>query len=265
MKHVHLPGSDLRLSRLSFGTARLYRIGSIMRQVRHLLFAADAGFTHFDTSPLYGFGSAEVALGKAFKNRSSGVTVATKVGLYPPVDSPNNNLRVHYYKMMGKVIPAFSKAQVDWGIERASKSLTASLNNLGRDYIDILFMHEPVIGLIDTDEWETWRESELRRRVGAFGVAGLASRIEPFIVSGSELASIVQVNDSLAGKEADVMENNGRELQLTYGYLSSASRSDDPIAIVRSALKRNRNGSIVVSSRRQARVVAFKSIAECET
>jgi len=41
---------------------------------------------------------------------------------------------------------------------------------------------------------------------------------------GHPLGMVVQVRDSLDRKEADLVKNRGRELQFTYGYLSSSSR-----------------------------------------
>ena len=85
MKRIPLPGTHLTLSRFSFGTASLHHLGALGKQLRHLRAALEAGFSHFDTAPLYGFGMAERALGRAFGDaRSEAVTIATKVGLYPP-------------------------------------------------------------------------------------------------------------------------------------------------------------------------------------
>ena len=51
MNQITLPGTDLRLSRFSFGTAGLFNVSGSARERGRLLAAAyDNGFTHFDTA-----------------------------------------------------------------------------------------------------------------------------------------------------------------------------------------------------------------------
>ena len=52
MNQITLPGTDLRLSRFSFGTAGLFNASGSARERGRLLAAAyDNGFTHF-TAPI---------------------------------------------------------------------------------------------------------------------------------------------------------------------------------------------------------------------
>src|SRR5262245_50530975 len=69
MKRVQLPGTEIVMSRLSFGTSRLHHVPSGKHRQSLLAAAFDAGFTHFDTAPLYGFGLAESDLGGFLKAR----------------------------------------------------------------------------------------------------------------------------------------------------------------------------------------------------
>jgi len=54
-----LPGTGLSVSRLSFGTATLHHHPTTAKRQAFLAAALDHGFTHFDTSPYYGFGMSE--------------------------------------------------------------------------------------------------------------------------------------------------------------------------------------------------------------
>ncbi len=267
MKRVLLPDTCLKLSRFSFGTASLHHLGALNQQVRHLQAATETGFSHFDTAPLYGFGMAERALGRAFGGSSGqAVTMATKVGLYPPGGTGQGRMAMLARKIMGKALPTMSRARADWHVVRAMKSLDGSLARLRREHIDLLLLHEPELPLLNTDEWLRWLEMEAARRVGAFGLAGPAARIAPFIIAQSPLARVVQSHDSFEGREADFLMAHARPLQLTYGYLSSApARPDAPAhaeALLAGALRRNRTGSVIVSSRRRRRLSTFAAIAE---
>ena len=115
-----------------------------------------------------------------------------------------------------------------------------------------------------TDEWLRWLEMETARRVGAFGLAGLPVRIAPFLIADNPLARVLQLPDSVEGREADFLKAHSRPLQLTYGYLSAASPRSDAHAetVLADALRRNRTGSVIVSSRRQSRLSLFAAIAE---
>src|SRR5262249_43639115 len=96
-----LPGTELRLSRFAFGTASLHHLTSA-RSRRMLLEAAVAhGFTHFDTAPIYGFGSSERDLAPVLA-AAPGLTVATKVGLYPPGGGEQTRAGVLARKVLGK-------------------------------------------------------------------------------------------------------------------------------------------------------------------
>ena len=136
-------------------------------------------------------------------------------------------------KVAGKLVPIFSKAVVDWSVDRARKSLDGSLRRLGRGRIDLYLLHEPEAHLLATDEWLSWLESE-RDRVAAFGIAADAAKVPAVLTGGNPLARIVQYSDSIANAEADVLVRAGVPLQITYGYIASAKR--DPKADIEAAL-----------------------------
>jgi aryl-alcohol dehydrogenase-like predicted oxidoreductase len=258
MRLIQLPGTDLQVSRFAFGTASLHHLGGARAQLEHLEAAAAAGFSHFDTAPLYGFGGAEAALGSVFGDNAP-VTITTKVGLYPPGGGNQGHWAMLARKGAGRLWPAMSRAVADFGVARARASLESSLKRLKRAGLDLLLLHEPVHGLVDTDEWQRWLETETGR-VRHFGVAGPARTVAPFVTGGDRLARVVQLSDGLETRDADVVTDAGRPLQLTYGYFSSDRGGRSGAETAAGALARNRTGAILVYSRDRSRIAEFAAI-----
>jgi aryl-alcohol dehydrogenase-like predicted oxidoreductase len=265
MQKIVLPGTDLILPRFVFGTGGLFNAGSRARRRWLLDAAVDNGLTHFDTAPYYGFGLAESDLAPLLE-RNPQVTVTTKVGIYSPGGEDQPPSAVFLRKVGGRLFPALSRPTVDWNVARARRSLEDSLRRLGRDHIDLYMLHEPEISLLIADEWLYWLETEVTvGRVRGFGIAVNADRLKPFLAAASPLAAIIQTQDSLVGRQADVILECGRPLQITYGYVSHAMRNQGPVdvpAVLAQALQRNATGAIIVSTRRPKRVPVYASLAD---
>lgn len=258
MDKIRLPNTDLNVSRFSFGTAQLHHVGSVKAQIAHLEAAAEQGFSHFDSAPLYGFGGAERALGQAFSDESE-ITVATKVGLYPPGGCEQGSTSTLARKIAGKFWPKLSRPVVDLAVERARKSLERSLQRLGRDKIDLLLLHEPSAELLQTDEWLGWIEKE-RDRIRNVGIAGPQAVVKPFLDINDPLTQVIQTRDSLERREADILTSAGRPFQLTYGYFTGNAHGLDGREVLSAALARNTTGSIIVSTRSRERLKAFAEV-----
>ena len=264
MQSVIISNIDLRVSRLAFGTAKLHHVFSQSARVRLLKSAYDIGITHFDTSPYYGFGLAELDLGLFLKGHRDKVTVATKVGIYPPGRAVNASLAAWTRKAAGKLYSGFSAPVISWNIEVAKRSLNESLKRLRTDYVDILFLHEPNHSLINSEEFLSWLSDEKSKgKIKYWGLAGFSGSLINFVKKNDPLSMITQTKDSINNKEADVVINQGRELQFTYGYLSSAFKDGKQVTaehLLRMALKRNQSGAILVSSRRVERIKMLAAI-----
>jgi len=258
MNQIIINGTNIRVSRIGFGTGSLHHLFGRASRRRLLEAAADSGITHFDTSPYYGYGLAEIELGHLIHGRRSGFTLTTKVGLYPWRFANTHVVGVWTRKALGKLLPKMSLPDVNWQVARARASLDASLQRLGTDYVDFLFLHEPEQELIDKDEMLRWLMGEQTAgRIRAWGIAGTAEKVAPLVKAKSPLSMIVQTKDSLAERQADFMLLFGRSLQFTYGYLSAnraASQEGNPQRIIELALKRNPTGAILVSTRRIERI-----------
>lgn len=266
MKHTTIANTTIRVSRIAFGTASLHHLLGVGRRVSLLDRTAAAGITHFDTSPYYGYGLAETDLGRFLRGQRAAFTVATKVGLYPWGATNAGAAGVWARKALGKFVPRVSRPVVNWQVERARASLNGSLQRLGTDYVDFLFLHEPDPMLMIDDAFLRWIESEKADgRVRAWGLAGVAERVAPFALAGHPLAKVVQTRDSLDRCEADFLACCGRSLQFTYGYLSALRRgigATTPEDTIARALERNRSGAVLISTRRPDRIARLAQVLE---
>ena len=265
MTGVLLSGTDIAVSRLSFGTASLHHLLSSRRRQDLLAAAFDQGFTHFDTAPSYGFGLAEIELGRLIRARRDKVTIATKFGLYPPAGAKPSTPSVWARKLVAKGGRAHGAPVVDWSQPRIDAGLNDSLRRLGVDYVDLLLLHEPVFGAFESEPLLAWLTAQREKgKVRAWGLAGGPGEIRRCVVDAPSLGVVLQLRDSVAGREADAVTDAGRCLQLTYGYLSSASSGGvvpNAREILERALMRNRTGSVLVSTRRIGRLKELSSVA----
>lgn len=265
MQKAAIENTDILVSRLSLGTASLHHLFSSVQRQRLIQASAVVGITHFDTSPYYGYGLAETDLGVFLRGQRAAYTVATKVGLYPWGTTSSRAASVWARKALGRFVPSVALPVVNWQVGHAQKSLHQSLRRLKTDYVDFVFLHEPVLELINTDEFMRWIESVHERgAVRSWGLAGVADNVSAWTATGHPLAKVIQTQDSLDKLQADFILSAGRSLQFTYGYLSSQLRTGEvnmPEAIMRKALVRNSTGCIVVSTRRVDRITQLARLA----
>ena len=259
-----ISGTALRVSRLSFGTGSLHHVFSSKDRQNILLTALDAGLSHFDTSPYYGYGLAEQDLGTFLKGKRARVTIATKAGLYPYGYADSHAASVWLRKAVGTVFHRYSRPAIIWQVDRAKHELRASLRRLKTDFVDVLLLHEPLFSMGQADELLRWLEAE--KALGTiryWGLAGEANRVSSWVHEGHPLAMVVQTRDSTSFRQADFMLDCQRPLQFTYGYQSSRVGETTPeqyLDVLRAALDRNQPGSVIVSSRKANRVAQLASV-----
>ena len=139
-ERVSLGRTSLRVTRLGLGTAPLgglfeavpedQAIGVIER-------AWEAGIRNFDTAPLYGYGLAEMRLGKALHEKPRHeFVIASKVGRLLRVDAPPEPGQS--YRGTPPVNPVF-----DFSYDGVMRSVDESLERLRLERIDILHIHDP--------------------------------------------------------------------------------------------------------------------------
>lgn len=221
--------------------------------------AVDFGITHFDTSPLYGFGHAEMSLRKVLKEFPE-LTVTSKLGLYPPGDSQKSYFEILSRKLGGKLVPSLSKTIVDFTIEKANFFLETSLKNLGRDCLDLVLIHDPVRSVLDCDEWHSFlMNAKKKGLVKHFGVDGGNSlpNVADLARNRPELCPIIQCRDNLRYSPTEFREQLCSEPNITYGYIADAlfqgsTNSSpvklDPVEAFSIGLGRFKNSAVIAST-----------------
>jgi D-threo-aldose 1-dehydrogenase len=138
MRYRRLGGSSVEVTELAFGGAAIGGLYAPVGEATAALAvrrALDRGIRYFDTAPHYGAGRGEQRLGAALAG--AGV-VSTKVGrlLVPlgPGEPPEPE---------GFADPPPYRRVWDWTAEGVHRSLTESLERLGRDRVDVLLLHDP--------------------------------------------------------------------------------------------------------------------------
>ena len=98
--------------------------------------ALDAGITYVDTAPHYGFGRSEHLMGDVLRERRDGVVLSSKVGrLLQPVhgrDWPRDEW----------IDPLPFREVYDYSYDGVMRSFEDSLQRLGLERIDILYVHD---------------------------------------------------------------------------------------------------------------------------
>jgi aryl-alcohol dehydrogenase-like predicted oxidoreductase len=272
MQQILLPGTDLQIARLGFGTASLHHaLRSSDRQA--LLGAAlDAGFTHFDTARMYGEGMAERELGRFLVGQRQDVTIATKFGI--PAIAPFERLPplLYAHRALGGIGRRMWRERWDQrgrliSPDAAEQSLASSLRALRTDWVDILFVHEPQTSeagaVLLLADWLARQKTS--GRVRYLGLAGNAQACAAIAQQTDGLFDVLQVEDSLTTCEADAVLETGRPLQITFGYLRQAAVNVAPVdgeGVIRAALRRNAQGMVLVSSRRPERLQTLAALAD---
>ncbi|WP_133915694.1 aldo/keto reductase [Streptomyces sp. NBC_00582] len=125
------------------------------------------GVRYFDTAPHYGLGLSERRLGAALREHPrSAYTVSTKVGrlLEPRADGGDDLAN-------GFAVPATHRRVWDFSADGVRRSLEASLERLGLDRVDVVYLHDP-----DDHAEQAFREGypalERLRSEGVVGAIG---------------------------------------------------------------------------------------------
>jgi len=126
---------------LGFGTAplgNLYRAVTDDDATATLQAAWDAGIRYFDTAPFYGLGLAETRLNHFLRGRNrDDYVVSTKVGRLLRLCPPEERAGI------GKFFDTPTRRGVyDYSYDGVMRSVEDSLERLGLDRIDILYVHD---------------------------------------------------------------------------------------------------------------------------
>ncbi|MFH8606874.1 aldo/keto reductase [Streptomyces sp. NPDC018029] len=164
--------SGVEVTELSFGAAgigNLYAPVTDEQAATALDRAWHVGIRYFDTAPHYGLGLSERRLGEALRGRDrSSYVISTKVGrLLAPADVVTGDDLADG----GFAVPRTHRRIWDFSADGVRRSLDSSLDRLGVDRVDVVFLHDP-----DDHAEEAFREGypalEKLRSEGVVGAIG---------------------------------------------------------------------------------------------
>lgn len=279
--------------KIGFGTTALLSLSDEKERQQVLHTAFEAGITHFDTAPYYGYGEAERILGRFIKDRRDKVTITTKFGIQPPRLAGGGGviavvkkavrhlppLRKLLAKQAGKMVQrgAFSAGD-------AERSLESSLRALQTDRIDVYLLHEADPSDVG-DELMAFLERKVREGViGRFGTGSEATKVAAMTSLCPAFADVVQFENSVVRRNLRLIAsaNNGH-LVITHGALGASWRqlrdamagserlrrslsdalgadASDPVdlsaAMLAWATRENRQGTVLFSSSRPVNIRA---------
>jgi D-threo-aldose 1-dehydrogenase len=131
---------SLSISELGFGGAPLgnmHRVLSEEEAQATVRAAWDAGLRYFDTAPFYGYGLSESRIGAVLSQQPrDSYVLSTKVGrLLEPCAPGEENSGIYLN------VPQLT-VRFDYGYDAVMRSYESSLQRLGVDRIDILYVHD---------------------------------------------------------------------------------------------------------------------------
>ena len=143
MESTALGSTGVRVTRLGLGCASLGNLFRAMGddRARATVDAAwDGGVRYFDTAPHYGLGLSEQRAGAALRGRPrEQFTISTKVGrLLVPNDAPSGTDLAE-----GFDVPDTLTRRFDFTADGVRHSLEGSLQRLGLDRVDVVYVHDP--------------------------------------------------------------------------------------------------------------------------
>ncbi|MDI2129496.1 aldo/keto reductase [Yinghuangia seranimata] len=172
MRQIRLGRGAVCVTELAFGAAGIGNMGSMVTdpEAESTVDAAWAsGMRYFDTAPHYGLGLSERRLGAALRRFArEEYTVSSKVGrLLEPVGFPDGDDLAN-----GFAVPATHRRVWDFSASGVRRSISASLERLGLDRIDVVYIHDPEDHARQALD-EAYPELERLRGEGVVGAIGV--------------------------------------------------------------------------------------------
>ena len=206
MQQIALAQTGRMTTRLGFGCSSI--MGGLNRResLAILEAAVDAGITHFDVAPSYGYGQAEACLGEVMKRHAGKLTVTTKYGIPGAKNQNLIGMARGLVKPLIRMVPGLKgriagvaqhvvrrEEQPAFTAAAAKASLERSLAELKTDHIDVWLLHEASAkDLQDDGLLEFLRASVRQGAIGAFGVGSGAEKIPALLSERLEYCMVTQ-------------------------------------------------------------------------
>lgn len=191
METITLGQTGRMTTRLGFGGSSVMGALNRRESLAILEAAVDAGITHFDTAPSYGYGQAESVLGDLLLRHPGKLTVTTKYGI-PPAKNPGAiSLARNMVRPLLKSIPGLKKRLAGvasavvrrepdptFTVAEAQASLIRSLAALKTSRIDVWLLHEASAASLQDDALLRFMEEQVKQgTIGTFGIGSEARKI----------------------------------------------------------------------------------------
>lgn len=233
-------------SALGFGCAPIMGSVDSKKAKYSIECALENGINHFDLARSYGYGDAEKFVGKIVKNRRDKVVLASKFGIYAnwkaDLLKPIKPL-VRYAREVLKKDSNSEKIVVTETVKIADhfhnrisfckkemlKSFEKSLRELNTDYLDYLFVHEPLGTLTNFEELAELAEVFKKQgKIRGWGLAYMQSQ-EPFHKAYLDQFDVLQFNNSLGvlGYD-DMVKKRGLMPNVIFSPLSGGTKEIKP-------------------------------------
>ncbi len=182
IRTTRIGDTGVELTELGIGTAPhggLYSRVTEAMAVGAVRAALEAGCNYVDTAPLYGYGQAELYLSAALAAEPAGrLVVSTKVGrVLDPLDAAAAAAREDDFFLN----PAPNTFHWDFSRDGVRRSLSESLERMGLDRVDVLYIHmfPESYDRVMESAYPAVRESKEEGAVRAIGVG--VDFVEPLI------------------------------------------------------------------------------------
>jgi len=169
MDYCFLGKSDLRISRIGFGTMSLELNNPITHTI--LLRALDAGINFFDTADMYQQGLNETLLGQVFRGKRDRIILATKVG---------NKWRA-------------DGSGWDWKPSKnyILSTVEESLRRLQTDYIDLYQLHGGTLQDPIDDIIQAFEQLKQEGKIRFYGISSIRPNVIREYVNRSSIVSVM--------------------------------------------------------------------------
>lgn len=260
---------DIRTSNLGFGTSLLTRNNSVKDAISNLETAFDNGITHFDCAKLYGFGQAEVLLGKFSNDKRYKITITTKTGLrgleLPLLCLPLiNRFRSIIYSRKSLKNSGLVSVAPTTGVFRPNfiiDDLHDSLKKIRTDYIDIYLLHEASISQANQEDIiATLQKCKDAGKIKMFGIASNSQTIRNEYQNLNKSYQVLQHSDQVFEQNIASMPNvNQHFVRIVYNIFTRFKQIEsklafnneliDPLKLILSYYKKeNENGITLFSA-----------------
>ena len=211
MQQIALAQTGRTTTRLGFGCSSI--MGGLNRResLAMLEAAVDAGITHFDVAPSYGYGQAEACLGEVLKRHAGKLTVTTKYGIPAAKNQNLIGLARGIAKPLIRRIPGLKsrlagvaqtvvrrEPQPEFTAEAARISLERSLSELKTGHIDVWLLHEASENDLQDESLLTFLDRARKEgKIGTFGVGSGAEKIPALLRERAPYCNVTQYEWSI--------------------------------------------------------------------